>query len=137
MAFVDTEDFKTHIYAEAVAVISRNDETQLEQALRLGQQTVARYLSNYDTATIFASTGIDKQKYEELILYIKDIAKWHFIAVCNVSVDLELAKQRYEMAIKALEKIQKSSIIEGWPVSPKNPEPSAIRSGSNKKWNHS
>ena len=137
MAFVEIEDFKTHIYAEAVAVISRNDETKVEQALRLGQQTVARYLSNYDTATIFSTTGIDKEKYEELTLYIKDIAKWHFIAVCNVSVDYELAKERYEMAIKALEKIQKSSIIDGWAISPKNPEPSAIRSGSNTKWNHS
>lgn len=137
MAFIDKEDFVTHIYAEASAVISRGDENLIEQALRLGQQTVARYLSNYDTDTIFATTGTDKEKYEEIILYIKDIAKWHFIAVCNVSVDLELAKQRYEMAIKALEKIQKSSIIPGWPITPSNPEPSAIRSGSNKKWNHS
>lgn len=136
MSFITKQEFQSHIYEEAQTTISRGNDQKITDSLTIGLQTITRYLSNYDTATIFATEGEEKNKYLELIMYAKDIAKWHFIAVCNVSVDLELAKERYEMAIKALEKIQRSNIIEGWPISPKNPEPSIMRSGSNKKFYH-
>ena len=56
--------------------------------------------------------------------------------MANVSVDLELAKTRYDDAIKALKDIQKSSIVPNWPLAPDNTNPAPFEFGSQKKKNH-
>ncbi|MFC0186009.1 hypothetical protein SAMN04515674_12166 [Pseudarcicella hirudinis] len=136
MSFITREEFSTHVYEEAQYVISRGDNAKIDQAISMGLQVLARYLTAYDTQSIFATTGTDRDKYQELITYTKDISKWHFIAVCNVSVDLELAEKRYQFAIKELERIQKSSIVQGWPLAQNNQDPKPFRSGSGRKFNH-
>lgn len=135
--FVTRQEFETHLYEEIQNKISRNDQAKIEQALLTAQQIVARYLTAYDTATIFATEGTDRAPYGELTLYIKDIAKWHFIAVANVSVDLELAQTRYDNAISALKDIQKSFIIPTWPLAQDNtaPAPFVVGSQPRKSWN--
>ncbi|MFY7828062.1 MAG: hypothetical protein ACOVQ4_13120 [Flectobacillus sp.] len=133
--FVSKEEFQTHLYEEAQVVISRNDDAKVDTALRTAQRIVARHLSAYDTNAIFGASGEDKEKYEELILYVKDIAKWNFISVCNVQADLELAKQRYDDAIANLKSIQKTSIIPDWPLAQDNSDPQPWISGSQPKQN--
>lgn len=138
MAFVTKEEFQTHLYAEAQEIISRDDEEKINNALLLGQQIVESYLSGYDTATIFATTGNDRNPFQIITTYIKDIAKWHAIAVCNVTVDLELAERRYSSAIKELEKIQSGKTrLPNYPLAVNNLEPKPFRSGSRPKFNHS
>jgi hypothetical protein len=136
MAFITKEDFTSHIYEESIGVISRNNEAKVTEALTVGIQVATRYLTKYDTAAIFATEGADRLKYTELMTYIKDIAKWHFVAVCNVQVDLELAERRYKAALIELGKIKAGEEITGWPV-PTETTARPYRSGSNKKFNHS
>ncbi|MGV3705439.1 MAG: hypothetical protein ACO1NU_08675 [Arcticibacter sp.] len=135
MEFISKQDFTSHIYEESMGVISRDDDQKVQEALQIGMQTAARYLGRYNTALIFTSSGDDKLKYAELITYIKDIAKWHFIAVCNVTVDLELAERRYKSALTELGKIQAGSFLSGWPVLNESTV-RPFRSGSQKKFNH-
>lgn len=135
--FITQQDFETHLYEETQNTISRNDASKVSQVLTLAEQIVSRYLGNYDIVSIFASTGTDKAKYQEIIMYIKDIAKWHFIAICNVSVDLELTETRYKSAIKELEKIQsgKTALV-GYPLKTTTTEIKPFSSGSRPKFNH-
>jgi len=136
MAFITKQDFTSHIYEEGMNKISRNDESKVETALQVGMQVAARSLGRYNTAEIYASTGADQMKYAELITYIKDIAKWHFIAVANVQVDFEIAEMRYKSALVELKAIRTGETIPGWPL----PEPIAGttegRSGGRPKFNY-
>jgi hypothetical protein len=135
--FMTTQDFETHLYEETQNTISRNDAGKVEQALSTAQQIIARYLSAYNTTEIFGSTGADKEKYLEIQMYLKDIAKWHFIAICNVSVDLELAERRYQFAIKELEKIQSGkTFLAGYPLATPTTEVKPFASGSRPKFSH-
>jgi hypothetical protein len=135
--FVNPQDFESHLYEEAQKTISRNDTSKILQVLQLAEQVVGRYLSAYNTTVIFASVDAEKAKYQEIIMYLKDIAKWHFIAICNVSVDLELAESRYKFAIKELEKIQAGkTILAGYPIIENSVATKSFSSGSSPKFNH-
>lgn len=137
MSFVTQQDFETHIYEETQNTISRNDSARVEGIINTAQQIVASYLSNYDTVAIFGSTGADKAKYGEIAMYIKDIAKWHFIAVCNASIDLALAERRYELAIKELDKIQSGKkLLSGYPLASATTDIKPFSSGSRPKFSH-
>jgi hypothetical protein len=110
------EDFKTHLYGNAIDAISDNDEDLLTDAIATAYAEAAGYLSRFDTDTIFENDTIET-KYANLVTWLKDIAKWHFINICNVSVDLVLAESRYKIAIAELGKIQKGLIVpKGWPL---------------------
>lgn len=132
MAFITKQEFTSHIFEEAIATISRGDDSKLTDAINAALAQAKRSLTRYDSAAIFATVE-DKSIYADLIIYIKDIAKWHFIAVCNVQVDLELAERRYKAAIAELDKIKKGELIEGWPV-PEMPNTPNLRYGSNPKY---
>ena len=113
-AFITPEDFKTHLYEGQIDAISDNDEDMLNEAIATAMAQASGYLSRYDTDAIFACA--DKVKFANLRTYIKDLAKWHFINICNVNVDFEIAETRYKIATSELEKIQKGLIVpKGWP----------------------
>lgn len=139
MPFITKQDFTSHIYEEAINTISRADEAKLTEAINAAMAEAASYLTRYDTDAIFATTlAADKVKYANLIFWIKDIAKWHFIAVCNASVSLELAEVRYKNAIAELMKIMQGKLQPvGWPLPVDEASQSnIIYSGSAPKFNH-
>ena len=134
MAFISKEDFTTHIYEENIDLISRDNDDKLEEAINTAIQKAKRSLGRYDIVEIFAAT--DKAPYAELITYIKDIAKYHFIAICNVNIDYEIAEKRYNAAIAELKSIKSGDNIEGWPLKVDDTD-TLFRSGSsNTKFNH-
>lgn len=116
MEFITKEDFKTHMYAGIINAISDDDDEMLMDAIATAMAEAGGYLNRYDTDVIFNSTdSADKAKYSNLRTYIKDLAKWHFINICNVSIDLELAKTRYDEAIARLKEIQSGKVSpKGW-----------------------
>ncbi|MDO9554538.1 hypothetical protein [Rhodonellum sp.] len=134
MPIITIEDLSTHIYPEGMAAISREDDNIVQEAIDGAITEASMYLTRYNTEMIYESTGDEKKPYAMLITYIKDIAKWHFIAVANVSVDLELAQVRYEKAIKGLIMISKTTMA-GWPLLESDFD-RPFRSGSNTKFNH-
>lgn len=136
MSFITKEDFTSHIYEEALNTISRGNAKKLDDAIQAAMNQAKRSMKRYDTSTIFEITDeAEKAPYAELIIYIKDIAKWHFIGVCNVTVDYEDAEKRYKSAVSELKKISTGENIDGWPLNVEDTQ-TLFRSGSAPKFNH-
>ncbi|WP_437918432.1 hypothetical protein [Sphingobacterium sp. LRF_L2] len=113
MEFITREDFLTHMYDGVINSISNDDEEKLSEAIASAIGEACGYLARFDLDTILISD--DRGTYANLRTWVKDIAKWHFIAVCNVATDLELAEIRYKEAIKRLIEIQKGMVTpRGW-----------------------
>lgn len=135
MPFITKTDLQTHIYPEGMTAISREDDAHIDEAITSAIQQASQYLTRYDRDVIFASEGVDRDKYTNLITYVKDIAKWHFIAVSNVTVDLDLAERRYEAALKELKQIS-NTLQPGWPLLDAEEGDKPFRSGSGLKFDH-
>ena len=137
MPLITIEDLTTHIYPEGMQVISRDDDGNVQEAIDSAILQASQYLARYNVATIFATEDpAEKKKYANLITYVKDIAKWNFIAVANVTVDLDVAEKRYIAAMRELKDIR-DHIQAGWPLLEAEVSDRPFRSGSNLKFNHS
>lgn len=108
-------DLTTHLYNEQITAISRADATLVDTAISAAEQEAKGYLSRYDIVTIFGKTGT--QRDATLLMYLKDMATWHFITLANAGADLEFRQARYKDAIAWLKGIQSSKIVPfGWPL---------------------
>jgi phage gp36-like protein len=116
MAFLTTAELATHINIEIVNEISRNDNTKLQDAIDAGIDEAKSYLSDYDVATVFAATGNARNKI--LLLFVKDIAVWHYIQLANPNIDMQLRLDRYEKAIAWLKMVQKGNAVPNLPIAP-------------------
>lgn len=108
MAFLTQEELKTHLYAENINVISRDDETILQAAIDAACQEAKSYLAAYDTAQVFAAVGETRNAL--LLIFVKDISVWHFINLCNAGTELQLRQDRYERAIDWLKAVQRGDV---------------------------
>lgn len=136
MPLITIPDLATHIYPEGMDAISREDDTKVQEAIDSAILQASQYLARYNTSAIFATEDAEEKKqYANLITYVKDIAKWHFIAVANVTVDLDLAERRYSASLKELKDIREN-IQTGWPLLEEEVSDKPFRSGSNPKFNH-
>ncbi|SEW02046.1 Protein of unknown function [Chitinophaga sp. YR573] len=102
--FLELSELSTHAYKEVMDEISRDDDTIPEDAINAAIEEARGYLTAYDVDAIFSATGDNRNPV--LLLYIKDIAIWHFINLANVAIEMELRSDRYDKAIKWLEKVQ-------------------------------
>jgi phage gp36-like protein len=106
--YVNKEEVMTHLYEEQIVSISGGDEEKLTVALNVAISEARGYLTaRYDIDRELEKTGGDRN--DLLVLWIKDIAVWHFVNVCNVNTSLELRAKRYDDAISQLTKIQKGN----------------------------
>lgn len=114
-------DFNTHIYTELINVIQRNDETILTAAIAAAESEAKGYLSRYDTDSLFAQDGQDRDP--ALLMRLKDMAAWHFITLANADIDLEVRKTRYDEAKSWLKDVQSGKVhMKDWPL-PTEAEP--------------
>ena len=109
MAFITPKELETHLYKENIEAISREDETILTAV-----QEAYGYLGAYDRKKIFEATG--SQRNALLLIFVKDIAVWHFVNLCNAGTDLQLRQDRYERAVAWLRQVQKSDIKPNLPI---------------------
>lgn len=116
MPFLTPSEINTHLYGEVVAEIERHatDTPLLQSAIDASVAEVKSYLSQYDKAAIFGATGNDRNPI--ILLYTKDIAVWHYINLCNVDVDYEERRERYEKATEWLGKVQSGKVVPELPV---------------------
>lgn len=109
------QDLNTHIYGELVDAISRDDETIMLSAIAAAEQQAKGYLGRYDIAILFGATGSDRDPL--LLMYIKDLAAWHFITLANANIDMAVRKSRFDDAIAELKAIQAGKVYhENWPI---------------------
>lgn len=113
MAFLTQNELKTHLYNENVEVIHRGDATILQAAIDAAIAEARGYLKAYDTAATFAATGSNRNAL--LLTFVKDIATWHFLVLCNAGVELELRQDRYDRAISWLKAVQRGDVAADLP----------------------
>jgi phage gp36-like protein len=132
MAFLTVTELETHIYGENSAVISRG-EASIPQAAVDGAIAEAKsYLKKYDTASVFGATGSNRNAL--LLIFVKDIAVWHYIQLANPGIDIELREKRYNAAIAWLKGVQKGDISPDLPDADDDEHASGtIQFGSNPK----
>ena len=136
MEFITREDFHTHMYEGVINAIEDDSEESLTEAIDSAISEACGYLSRFDLDVILTST--DRKTYASLRTWLKDIAKWHFINICNVATDLQLAKERYDDAIARLKDIQSGKTTpKGWAVPEEVNNAGAFTVNSNpKRQNH-
>lgn len=108
MAFITVEDLKTHYYDEHADIVTRNDETIIIAAIDAAVQEAKSYLAAYDRKAIFAQSGENRNAL--LLTFVKDIAVWHFINLCNAGTELELREKRYNRAVDWLKAVQRGDV---------------------------
>lgn len=113
MAYLEKSDLSTHLYGENIDVITRSDDTLVSAAINAAISEAKGYLSAYDIDTIFATTGTGRE--ELLLTFIKDIAVWHLIVLCNAGTEQQLRQDRYERAVSWLKEVQKGNISPNLP----------------------
>ncbi len=132
--FITQEELKTHLYRENIDTISREDDSILQAAIDGAIAEAKGYLSAYDREQIFSKTGEERNAL--LLIFIKDIAVWHFIVLCNAGTELELREARYKSAIAWLKGVQKGDISPDLPtaIEPDGEKATdTIKTGSNPK----
>lgn len=106
--YLTSGEMKTHLYAENISVIQRDDETILTAAIQGAIVEAKGYLKAYDTERVFNAEGDERNPL--LLIFVKDIATWHFLVLCNAGSELSLRKDRYDRAIAWLRGVQKGDI---------------------------
>lgn len=135
MAFLTTTEINTHLYGEQSTAIHRGDETLLTSAIDGAIAEAKGYLSAYDATSIFAATGSNRNQL--LLIFVKDIAVWHFINLANPGIDYDAREARYKSAIAWLKGVQKGDISPDLPADTDETQPGKVIFGSNtKRGNH-
>jgi len=114
MSYITPDEITTHLGVEQIEAISDGDETMLTAAIDAATQEAKGYLKAYDIAAELAKTG--SQRNALLMIFIKDIAVWHFVNICNVNTSMELRQDRYERAIAWLKAVQKGEVLPDLPT---------------------
>lgn len=111
---ITVEELKTHLYAEQIEAISGEDETIITAAIDAANSEAKGYLHKFDLAAIFGATGDSRNKL--LMLFIKDIAVYHYINLANPGTDYKERKDRYTRAIAWLEAAQAGVVVPDLPL---------------------
>lgn len=104
--YLTANEIQTHLYGEVISEIERSTENRadLTTAIKAAISETESYLSAYDTQAIFSAEGDERNPI--ILMYVKDIAVWHFVTKSNAGVELELRQTRYKNAIDFLKNIQ-------------------------------
>lgn len=132
--YITPEEITTHLGAEQIEAISDGDTTMLQAAIDAAIVEAKSYLSAFDVTAEFAKTGTARNPL--LIIFIKDIAVWHFVNICNVNTSLELRQDRYERAVAWLKAVQKGELTPDLAALPAADQTGTIIANSNQKRNN-
>jgi hypothetical protein len=111
--FITIEELNTHLYGEQISAISGVDQTIITAAIDGGVAEAKGYLHAFDTEAIFTAT--QESRNALLVIFVKDIAVWHYINLANPGVELALKEKRYNSAIAWLKGVQKGEIVPDLP----------------------
>lgn len=112
--FVEIAEIKTHLYGEQVEAISGDDEDLLTAAIDGAVAEAKGYLHQFDKDAIFGATEGDRNAL--LLIFVKDIAVWHFINLANPGVDYKARQDRYNRAIAWLKSVQAGEVVPDLPA---------------------
>jgi hypothetical protein len=114
-------DLSTHIYAEVLNEITRDDGGTLPtQALSMAFQEAKAYLGRYDTLALFgdATLGVSATVADDFLNnLLKDLAVWFLVKLGSPSINYEHARWCYEDATERLKSLQTGTLVpQEWPL---------------------
>lgn len=112
--YLSNDEIKTHLYTDNVDVITRNDDTIVTAAVDAAISEAKGYLSAYDREAIFGALAGARNAL--LLTFVKDIASWHLLNLCNAGSDMKLRQDRYDRAVGWLKEVQKGNVSPDLPV---------------------
>lgn len=113
--YISIEELNTHLYSEQIEAISGpEDYTMLTAAIDGAVSEAKGYLHRYDKAAIFAATGESRNAL--LVIFVKDIAVWHYINLANAGTEYRIRQDRYKAAIDWLKSVQAGAIVPDLPT---------------------
>lgn len=115
MAFLEEEDYKVQIQEYELDELTQEDGTALAKAELMAQEEMQSYLrSRFDIGVIFTQTGNDRNPL--LIMYLIDITLYHLFSAITPRNVPQIRMDRYDMAIRWLDKVRKGDIDAGLPL---------------------
>lgn len=132
--YINPSELTTHLGAETIEAISDGDETMLLAAIDAAVQEAKSYLSAFDIAAELLNTGSARNAL--LLVFIKDIAVWHFINICNVNTPIAVRQDRYDRAKSWLKGVQRGEVKPDLPALPVADQAAIVSYQSNPKRNN-
>ena len=114
MPFITEAELNTHLYDEQVAEIVRADSAIAPASIDAAIQEMKGYLQAIDVAAIFNATGASRNAL--VLLFCKDIAVWHLIALSAPDIEYKLREERYKRAVSWLKDVQARRTFPDLPV---------------------
>lgn len=111
--YLSPNEINTHLGVEQIEAISDGDETMLTAAIDAAIAEAKGYLKAYDIAAELSKSANERNAL--LVIFIKDIAVWHFVNICHVNTSLDLRQDRYERAVSWLKAVQKGEVLPDFP----------------------
>ncbi len=146
--FIEIPDLGSAIYGYQINIITEGDDEIVLQAIEAAIDEVKSYLTAaskdnnvdgrliYDVDAIFAAQ--DQERNPLILRHTITVAKWYVVELCNADIIYEQARQRYDRAIKYLDKIRTGELQLGSLPTISIPDEDAcpVRMGANRKFNH-
>jgi phage gp36-like protein len=129
--FISIDELNTVLYAENIDAVSGGDDTIITAAIMGAIAEATSHLSRFDTTTIFAATADARDPL--LLIFVKDIAVWHFVNLANAGTALEFRRSRYNAAIAWLEDANSGDVQTVFPLLPVSDGSGTVFYGSNPK----
>lgn len=112
--FVNEEDYRVVIGETAMQAVTQVDHRNREIAESEAVEEISGYLRpRYDCGRIFAAEGDARNR--QMVMYTCDIALYHMSASLPGRMGGEIRKERYERAVRWLERVQSGVIVPDLP----------------------
>lgn len=92
--------------------IVRGSEQLLLEKIEIGREEVRSYLNRYDFTTMLASEW-QNAYFKQLCV---NVIQYHITQLGLPGIYQEVVRERYEDAIKYLEKVQQGKLLPDWPL---------------------
>ena len=110
--FLTENDYKTLVSDEDLDIIQNSSEAIRTDAENLAEDEMKGYLrSRYDVDFEFSQTGTERKP--ALIMYLMDLVLFHLHTRIPGRFLTDSRKDRYEYAIKWLDKVRKGDVVPG------------------------
>lgn len=131
MPYLLVGDMNTHIYQENLDEIVRSDNSIIYDAIDSAIAEAKSYLARFDLMAIFGDGETEPVHQDEnLKNKVKDLALWQLVALGQANIKIDLARTRYEDAIRWFEKVSEHKINPALPMPGDNAETDTNESGS-------
>lgn len=131
MAYLLIGDMDTHIYSENRDAIVRSDNSIVYAAIDAAVSEAKSYLSRFDLVKLFGNDDTEPSYTDDnLKQKVKDLALWHLVTLGQANIKIELARTKYEDAIRWFEKVSERKINPGFPMPGDDPDTDSNESES-------